>query len=167
MLSAQALQQTVDGLAVAPLARSVCWFPLHHTPAALQVLLQPYMIERERPSGWRWEAMPPSFCLPDGLVERLSQALTEALWWLAGERYRPDILAQLLAQWLDVEPVYPLAELLVLTPVTHGRAYETLQGILRKRGMTELDWDSATSLAIRGERYDYLTTRLQQYLVVT
>lgn len=163
VLSAEALQQAVADLG--ELSRSACWFPLHHIPPALQVLLQPYQIERERPTGWRWEAMPPSLCLPDGLVERLSQRLTAALWRLAGERLRPDQFAALLEQWLDVEPAYPLAELLVLTPATHGLAYEVILGVLGARGLTELDWHSATSLAIRSERYEYLTQRLQQHLV--
>lgn len=167
VLNAEALQQAVDDLAGEPMARSVCWFPLHHTPARLLPLLQPYVLERNRPTGWRWEAMPASVCFPDGLVERLSQRLAAALWRLAGERLRPDVLATLLQQWLDGEPAYGLGELVVLDPVTHGRAYEAILGVLRQRSMTEIDWHSTTSLAMRNERYEYLTLRLQQYLVVT
>lgn len=163
LLDAATLQQHVDVLG--ELSRSACWFPLQHIPQPLQVLLQPYVLQREPPTGWLWQAMPPSLCLPDGLVERLSQRLTAALWRLAGERLRPDQLATLLEQWLDGEPVYDLAELLVLDPRSHGRAYEALQGVLRQRGLTEIDWDSATSLAIRSGRYEYLTERLQQHLV--
>jgi hypothetical protein len=164
VLSAEALQQAVDDLG--ELSRSACWFPRQHVPAPLLPLLLPYVLERERPSGWRWEAMPPSLCLPDGLVERLSQRLTAALWRLAGERYRPDILAKLVAQWLDDEPAfYALAELLVLDPVSHGRAYESILGVLRQRRLTELDWHSATSLAMRDGRYDYLSDCLQRHLI--
>lgn len=79
VLDVATLQQAVAGLAVVPLARSACWFPLQHIPPALQALLQPYRIERERPTGWRWDAMPPSWCFPDGLIERLSQRLQEYL----------------------------------------------------------------------------------------
>ena len=165
VLDARTLQQSVDDLG--ELSRSAYWLPLQHVPAPLLPLLQRYVLERERPRGWLWDSMPPSLCLPDGLIERLSRRLMAALWRHAGERLRPDDFERVLLQWLDCEPAYPLAELLVLTPATHGRAYEALQGVLRQRGMIELDWDSATSLAIRGERYDYLTTRLQQYLVVT
>ena len=93
------------------------------------------------------------------------EADTAALWRQAGERLRPDVLATLLQQWLNAEPAYGLAELLVLDPRSHGRAYEALQGVLRQRGLTEIDWDSATSLAIRSGRYEYLTERLQQHLV--
>ncbi|MNF94030.1 hypothetical protein D3C84_767270 [compost metagenome] len=105
-LSAEALQQTVAGLAVLPLTRRACWFPLHYVPAPLLPLLQPYLLERPRPTGWRWEAMPPSVCLPEGFVERLSQRLTAALWCVAGERLRPDVVATLLERWLDAEPAY-------------------------------------------------------------
>ncbi len=90
---------------------------------------------------------------------------TAALWRQAGERVRPDVLATLLQQWLDAEPSYPLAELVVLDPITHGRAYESILGVLRARRMTEIDWHSTTSLAIRSQRYEYLTGRLQQHLV--
>ncbi|MNF54173.1 hypothetical protein D3C84_355960 [compost metagenome] len=165
LLDAGTLQQHVDELG--ELSRNACWFPLQHIPQTLQVLLQPYVLEREPPTGWLWEAMPPSLCLPDGLVERLSQRLTAALWRLAGERLRPDQLAKLLQQWLDAEPVYDLAELVVLDPRSHGRAYESILGVLRQRGLTEIDWDSATSLAIRSQRYEYLSERLQQHLLNT
>lgn len=167
LLDAGTLQQAVDDLTAVPLARSVCWFPLHHIPQTLQALLQPYVLERERPTGWLWEAMPPSWCFSDGLIERLSPRLAAGLWRQAGERLRPDVLATLLQEWLNAEPAYDLGELVVLDPVTHGRAYEALLGVLRARRLTEIDWDSATSLAIRSERYEYLTERLQQHLVDT
>lgn len=163
LLDAGTLQQAVDELG--ELSRSACWFPLQHIPSVLQALLQPYVLEREPPTGWLWEAMPASLCLPDGLTERLSQRLTAALWRLAGARVRPDVLATLLQQWLDAEPTHDLAELLVLDPVTHGQAYESILGVLRQRGLTEIAWDSATSLAIRSQRYEYLTERLQQHLL--
>lgn len=165
VLSAEALQQAVDDLG--ELSRSACWFPRQHVPAPLLPLLLPYVLERERPSGWLWEAMPPSVCFPDGLVERLSQRLAAALWRLGGERLRPDQFAALLEQWLDVEPAYPLAELLVLTPATHGLAYEVILGVLGARGLTELDWHSATSLAVRSERYRYLSECLQRHLIAS
>ncbi|MNB80025.1 hypothetical protein D3C75_267800 [compost metagenome] len=93
----------------------------------------------------------------------LAELRSQQAWRQAGRELRPDALAQRLDEWLDAEPEYPLAKLVVLDPGTLGQAaYEALQGVLRQRRMTELDWDSATSLAIRGERYDYLTTRLQQ-----
>ena len=165
LLDAGTLQQAVDELG--ELSRSACWFPLQHIPSVLQALLQPYVLEREPPTGWLWEAMPASLCLPDGLTERLSQRLTAALWRLAGARLRPDVLATLLLQWLDAEPTHALAELLVLDPVTHGQAYESILGVLRQRGLTEIAWDSATSLAIRSQRYEYLSERLQQHLLDT
>lgn len=165
LLDAGTLQQAVDDLG--ELSRSAYWLPLSHIPSVLQVLLQPYVLEREASRRWPWDGMPPSLCLPDGLTERLSQRLTAALWRLAGERLRPDQLATLLQQWLDAEPTHDLAELLVLDPVTHGRAYESILGVLRARRLTEIGWDSATSLAIRSERYEYLTERLQQHLVDT
>ena len=163
LLDAGTLQQAVDDLG--ELSRSACWFPRQHVPAPLFPLLLPYVLERKRPSGWLWEAMPPSLCLPDGLTERLSKRLTAALWRLAGARLRPDVLATLLQQWLDAEPAYDLAELGVLDPRSHGRAYESLLGVLRQRGMTEINWDSTTSLAIRSPRYEYLSERLQQHLL--
>ena len=153
LLDAGTLQQHVNELG--ELSRSAYWLPLSHIPAVLQALLQPYVLEREPSRRWPWDGMPPSLCLPDGLVERLSQRLTAALWRLAGERLRPDQLATLLEQWLDGEPVYDLAELLVLDPRSHGRAYESLQGVLRARRMTEIGW----------ERYEYLSERLQQHLL--
>lgn len=33
--------------------------------------------------------------------------------------------------------------------------------------MTELDWPSSTSLAIRSERYNYLSDCLQRHLIAT
>lgn len=166
VLDARTLQLAVDGLARAPLTRSAYWFPMQHIPPVLQALLQPYRIERERPTGWRWEAMPSSCCFPDGLIELLSQHLAAALWRLAGERLRPDVLATLLQQWLKVEPTYALGELVVLDPGSHGQAaYEVILGVLRACGLTEIDWHSTTSLAMRYERYEYLTMRLQQHLV--
>ena len=82
VLDSATLQHLV-GLAAqvpqAPPYSGVYWLPVQHIPAALQALLQPYVIERERPTGWRWEAMPPSVCFHDGLVEHLSERLAEAL----------------------------------------------------------------------------------------
>lgn len=82
VLDAATLQQLVDEVATLPQAPPYCgvyWFPLQHIPPVLQILLQPYVIERERPTGWRWEASQPSWCFPDGLVEHLSERLAEAL----------------------------------------------------------------------------------------
>lgn len=82
VLDAGTLQQLVDEVATLPQAPPYCgvyWIPLQHIPPALQALLQLYRLERERPSGWRWEAMPASWCLPDGLVEHLSERLEAAL----------------------------------------------------------------------------------------
>ena len=75
------------------------------------------------------------------------------------------MLATLLQQWLNAEPAYGLAELLVLDPRSHGRAYEAILGVLRARRLTEIGWDSASSLAIRSQRYEYLSERLQQHLL--
>jgi hypothetical protein len=127
LLDAGTLLQAVDD--VGELSRSACWFPRQHVPAPLLPLLLSYVSERERPSGWLWEAMPPSLCLPDGLVERLSQRLTAALWRHAGERLHPDQFAALLEQWL---------------PVGQGRAYESILGVVRQLRMTELDWHTTT-----------------------
>lgn len=82
VLDAATLQHLVDGVATLPKAPPYCgvyWFPLQHIPPVLQALLQPYRLERERPAGWRWQAMPPSVCFPDGLVELLSERLAAAL----------------------------------------------------------------------------------------
>ena len=163
LLDAGTLQTQVAELG--ELSRSGYWLPLQHIPAVLQDLLQPYVLERELSMRWPWDGMPASLCLPEGLVELLNQRLAAALWRHAGERLRPDDFERLLQQWLEGEPAYDLAELVVLTPRSHGRAYEALQGILRHRRMTEIDWDSSSSLAIRSGRYDYLTLQLQQYLV--
>jgi len=96
----------------------------------------------------------------------LAELRGQQLWRQGGRDLRPDVLAQLLEHWLDAEPEYRLGELVVVAPATHGQAaYEALLGVLRARRLTEIDWDSSTSLAIRSARYEYLTTRLQQYLV--
>ncbi|EXF94312.1 hypothetical protein HK44_002120 [Pseudomonas fluorescens HK44] len=82
VLDARTLQELVDGVAALPQEPPYCgvyWYPVQHIPAALQALLQPYRLERERPSGWRWEASPPSWCFPDGLVEQLSERLAAAM----------------------------------------------------------------------------------------
>jgi hypothetical protein len=95
----------------------------------------------------------------------LAELRGQQLWRQAGRDLRPDVLAQLLEQWLQAEPEYPLTELVVLDPVTHGQsAYEALLGVLLARGLTEIDWCSSTSLAIRGERYHYLSDCLQRHL---
>lgn len=82
VLDAATLQRLVGLAAQVPQAPPYCgvyWFPVQHIPPALQSLLQPHRLERERPTGWRWEAMPPSWCFPDGLVEHLSESLEAAL----------------------------------------------------------------------------------------
>jgi hypothetical protein len=82
VLDARTLRRLVDGVAALPQEAPYCgvyWFPLQHIPAVLLAMLQPYVLERPRPTGWRWEAMPPSVCFPDGLVEHLSESLEAAL----------------------------------------------------------------------------------------
>lgn len=96
----------------------------------------------------------------------LAELRSQEAWRQAGRELRPDVLTQLLEQWLQDEPEYPLAQLVVLDPGTQGQpAYEALQGVLVARRLTEIDWCSSTSLAMRSARYDYLTQRLQQFLV--
>ena len=82
VLDATTLQSLVDDLATwspEPPYCGVYWFSLQHIPLTLQSLLLPYRLQREPPNGWRWNAMPVSWCFPDGLVEQLSERLAEAL----------------------------------------------------------------------------------------
>ncbi|WP_059396410.1 antitoxin VbhA family protein [Pseudomonas putida] len=95
----------------------------------------------------------------------LAELRSQQAWRQAGRELRPEVLTQLLEQWLQDEPEYPLAQLVVLDPGTQGQpAYEALLGVLRQRGLTEIDWHSSTSLAIRSERYNYLSDCLQRHL---
>lgn len=98
----------------------------------------------------------------------LDELRGQQLWRQAGRELQPDDLVQLLNAWLQAEPEYPLAELVVLDPGTHGQAaYEAILGVLRQRGLTEIDWHSSTSLAVRSERYRYLSDCLQRHLIAS
>ncbi|MNF96857.1 hypothetical protein D3C84_796640 [compost metagenome] len=98
----------------------------------------------------------------------LAELRSQQAWRQAGRELRPEVLTQLLEQWLQDEPSYALGELVVLDPLTHGQpAYEALLGVLRQRGLTEIDWHSSTSLAIRSERYRYLSDCLQRHLIAS
>lgn len=83
VLSPGELQAAVEGLDAPAMTesekRGYYWLPVALIPTALKALLQPYVRELERPTGWRWECMPPSICLPDAIIERLNQRIGAAL----------------------------------------------------------------------------------------
>jgi hypothetical protein len=82
-LSETELQELVAVLAEPPfLASDDCsanWLPLTLIPIALQPLLQPYTLVRERSRNWLWDGAGPGIFLPGALIQRLTERVYEAL----------------------------------------------------------------------------------------